>query len=31
MEAQVYYYKAVAKTMGKYLSIYNGKTEYILG
>ena len=27
----MYYYKAVAKLLGKLLSIYDGKTEYLLG
>ena len=27
----MYYYKVVAKTLGRLLSIYDGKTEYILG
>lgn len=28
---QVFYYKMVAKSMGKMFSIYDGKTEYALG
>ncbi|EAR85519.1 hypothetical protein TTHERM_00442690 (macronuclear) [Tetrahymena thermophila SB210] len=27
----VFYYKMVAKTLGQYLSIYDGKTEYKMG
>lgn len=27
----IFYYKMVAKTLGQYLSIYDGQTEYKLG